>query len=425
MVAEEHDAAKLITTLPTVPGAQLTVAGHCASLTVKTNMETYVAEAWAELDGQPCDARAVADFDVSEGEIKVSVTEAAARLTLAVPAAFEVSVGMSGGACDVDVAGWLEGCVHVTTDSGSVNVKTVRGMLTRLRTGAGDVSVGSVDGNLDAETGDGSVTLGKIVGEEVRAIAGGRASNAIIAKAIYAKRTELSSSGTMQVSVLATERGALSLGGAAAGSGRADLDDLGSTGSKLGSLDGEIDVLLAGGALEIQAGEQLRRLRVVDASADAAGAAGGIELHMPTKLAAEVSLLAATVEIDPKLAAREIESHAAPFEPKAFVAASTPDRTPAVAVALPAAAADAAELVADELAATETARAQSLGLQPRRAALSEEVSPADVDKRATRTNTLEGEGQSRSIQCAVEIVAPRRAVHVLLQDFFARFKMLK
>ena len=64
--------------------------------------------------------------------------------------------------------------------------------------------------------------------------------------------------------MLATERGALSLGGAAAGSGRGDLDDLGSTsaaGSKLGSLDGEIDVLLAGGALEIQAGEQLRTYR--------------------------------------------------------------------------------------------------------------------------------------------------------------------
>ena len=103
--------------------------------------------------------------------------------------------------------------------------------------------------------------------------------------------------------MLATERGALSLGGAAAGSGRGDLDGLGlisAAGSKLGSLDGEIDVLLAGGALEIQAGEQLRRLRVVDVTADAAGAAAGIELHMPTKLAAEVSLLAAAVEIDPK-----------------------------------------------------------------------------------------------------------------------------
>lgn len=82
--------------------------------------------------------------------------------------------------------------------------------------------------------------------------------------------TALCMHGTMQVSVLATERGALSLGGPAAGSGRGDLDDLGSTsaaGSKLGSLDGEIDVLLAGGALEIQAGEQLRRLRVVGRAA--------------------------------------------------------------------------------------------------------------------------------------------------------------
>ena len=90
--------------------------------------------------------------------------------------------------------------------------------------------------------------------------------------------------------MLATERGALSLGGAPAGSTRAHPDgnldgnldgnpgdladnlggDLGNLGgelgsisaasSKLGSLDGEIDVLLAGGALEIQAGEQLRRL---------------------------------------------------------------------------------------------------------------------------------------------------------------------
>lgn len=103
------------------------------------------------------------------------------------------------------------------------------------------------------------------------------------------------------------------------------------------------------------------------------------------------------------------------------MAASTPDRTPAEAVALPAAAADAAELVADELAATEAARAQSLGLQPWRAALSEEVGPAAADERATRLSALEG--RTRSIQCAVEIVVPRRAVHVLLQDFFARFKL--
>lgn len=67
-----------------------------------------------------------------------------------------------------------------------------------------------------------------------------------------------------------------------------------------------------------------------------------------------------------------------------------------------AAAADAAEHVAEELAVAEAGRAHGLGQQPRRVALSEEAGP---------------------IQCAVEIVAPRRAVHVLLQDFFARFKL--
>ena len=41
-------------------------------------------------------------------------------------------------------------------------------------------------------------------------------------------------------------------------------------------------------------------VQVVDVSADSAGAAAGIELHMPSKLAAEVSLLAAAAEIDPK-----------------------------------------------------------------------------------------------------------------------------
>ena len=87
---------------------------------------------------------------------------------------------------------------------------------------------------------------------------------------------------------------------------------------------------------------------------------------------------------------------------------------------MPAAAADAAELVAEELAATEAACARKLGLHPRRVVLSEEAGPA-VEERATRLGALEG--RSRSIQCAVEIVAPRRAVHVLLQDFFARFKL--
>ena len=185
----ETSSSAAATQLATQPGATLHVAGTCAALTVKTNMETYVAEAWAELDGQACDARTVADFQIGEDEIRVSALDPASRLTLAVPAAFEVSVSMGGDACDVDVAGWLEGCVDVSTTSGSVSVKTVKGMLTRLRTGAGSVSVGSVDGNLDVETGGGSVELGKVVGEEVRAVAGG--GGAIRVKAIYSKRAEV------------------------------------------------------------------------------------------------------------------------------------------------------------------------------------------------------------------------------------------
>ena len=162
------------------------------------------------------------------------------------------------------------------------------------------MSVGSVDGNLDAETADGSVALGKVVGEEVRAVAGGSSSNSLRVKAIYAKRAELRSAGTMQVrvrppvlatralcalvctvctcmhalhalhapctcmacaracvhvqvSVLATERGVLTLGDAAAAGTPTPTPSGAAAGSKLGSLDGEIDVLLAGGSLEIQA----------------------------------------------------------------------------------------------------------------------------------------------------------------------------
>ena len=44
------------------------------------------------------------------------------------------------GESDVDVAGWLEGSVDVSTESGSVSVKTVKGMLTRLHAVLDDLS---------------------------------------------------------------------------------------------------------------------------------------------------------------------------------------------------------------------------------------------------------------------------------------------
>ena len=57
-------------------------------------------------------------------------------------------------------------------------------------------------------------------------------------------------------------------------------------GSKLSSVDGEVDVLLDGGALEVLAGEQLRRLRVVGGGGGDSTAAKPIAIHMPEKLAA-------------------------------------------------------------------------------------------------------------------------------------------
>ena len=71
------------------------------------------------------------------------------------------------GDCGVDLSGWLEGTVDVVVSGrGAVGVNTVRGLLTRVVTGGGDVRVDHVEGNL-AVTGADDGKLGKIMGEEV------------------------------------------------------------------------------------------------------------------------------------------------------------------------------------------------------------------------------------------------------------------
>eukprot|EP00966_Prymnesium_polylepis_P091167 2110138-Prymnesium_polylepis.1 len=132
-VAAEADASAptLAVRLATNPLATLRVSGRCAAVTVKTNMETYVADVSAELDGTPCDPAAVASFDTLEdGNLDVSAFGPGAAITVAVPAAFNVQVAMSDGACDVGMRGWLEGDVDLSTERGSVHVGTVKGMLT-------------------------------------------------------------------------------------------------------------------------------------------------------------------------------------------------------------------------------------------------------------------------------------------------------
>ena len=61
------------------------------------------------------------------------------------------------------------------------------------------------------------------------------------------------------------------------------------------SLDGQIDVLVCGGSLEVQAGEQLQRLRIVGRGRGVGnnGELGMMELHLPGNLSAEAQILAA------------------------------------------------------------------------------------------------------------------------------------
>jgi hypothetical protein len=146
--------------LATVPNATLRVSGSaCSRLVVKTNMETYVATVEASSGGAQCSDEEVAAWASSGADGDLTVRVGADVATVSVPACFNVEVAMEGS-CDVSLDGWLEGTVDVAVDGrGSVGVNTVRGLLTRVRTGGGDVDVKHVEGNLEVVNGDaGSVT---------------------------------------------------------------------------------------------------------------------------------------------------------------------------------------------------------------------------------------------------------------------------
>lgn len=209
-------------------------------------METTVAHVRTHIHGVPCEPSSASDIAISEdGCIRLVPKQSNATLVVSVPSVFDVRINMRGGACEVDISGWLEGSVDVATESGGICVGTVKGMLTKLRTMCGALKVGSIDGNLDAETSKGRVDLGKVIGEEVRAVT---ADGDIQVKAVYAKRAELRAcEGKVSAAVLSLERGTLFTGGH----------------SQLSSLDGNIDIVVAKGSLVVQAAERLRRLRVV------------------------------------------------------------------------------------------------------------------------------------------------------------------
>jgi len=194
--------------------------------------------------------------------------------------------------------------------SGSVHVNTVRGLLTSVATGRGDVSVTHVEGNLHVANGAaGSVTLGKIMGEDLRVLTSGTLS----ARALYSKRLDVEATGGMNASVVSAEEGRLVVGGD----------------TRLDSTEGVLQLAHQGegGSVTVQAGEMLRSLSVVrvvalggehaTAACGTASATGGegdhasadkepeVTIHLPEGLAARAEIRAHQLAIDDtRLAAR-------------------------------------------------------------------------------------------------------------------------
>jgi len=373
----------LASSVKTAPNSTIRIVGACGRLSVGSNMETDVAELTATLGGVECPWTDVVQLEATEeGDalnlaLNVGVAEGtnprSLALTVTVPSAFNVAVEMAPEvACDVDIKGWLEGTVHVAAQ-GSVTVGTVRGLLCSVESGRGDVSVKTIDGNLTVKAPCGGVTLGKIMGEEVRVDAAGTVSS----KALYGKEVEIRAGGGLSSGVLSAEAGFFELGGA----------------SNLDQLEGEIDVrLAAGGELVAQGSSGLRQLRVVrheaferdGGDADGAGPSGGgdggaITINLPPSVMARATLLGASVSIDESLQPRDV--------PPAAASAMDVDGVRTVA-----------------LGVEETGRRRSRA------------------RVASATETWAeggGDGREGAWPCELLVLAPECTVNVAAQDWFA------
>ena len=291
--------SRAVTTLSTTPGATLRVTGKAARLVVRTNMETYVAELEAKDEtGTELDAASWVRAEDGGDLHVVAAGTSSAGLVISVPASFNVHVAFEGTS-SVDVQGWLEGTVHIEVGQGDVSVNTVRGLLTSISTGRGDVKVEHVEGNLHVQNGDeGSVSLGKIMGEDLRVLTSG----ALKARALYAKRLDVEAAAGMNVGVLSANEGLLSL--------RGD--------STLSSTEGVLKLTHSGrGSITVQAGETLRSLSVSRANygapgggtacSDVAPSAALVTLYLPSGMAARAEVRAKELVLDEKLQAERVE----------------------------------------------------------------------------------------------------------------------
>jgi len=291
-------AARKLATLATEPNMTLRITGVTSRLIIKTNMETYVANLDASAGGKEVDVAAWSTIHPGgDLSIEASVSDADGVTRVDVPASFNVHVEMAS-ACDVSLDGWLEGTVDVSVPSGGVHVNTVRGLLTSLSTGRGDVKVDHVEGNLHVNNGvAGDVTLGKIMGEDLRVLTSG----ALKARALYSKRLDVQAAAGMHASVLTAEEGRLCVGGD----------------SVLDSTEGVLQLVHAGaGSVTVQAGETLRSLGI-ERSAEAAAkvpelaseSASAITVHLPSGMGARALIKAKGLTIDERLEASTVVLH--------------------------------------------------------------------------------------------------------------------
>ncbi|KAJ1639021.1 hypothetical protein T492DRAFT_155331 [Pavlovales sp. CCMP2436] len=161
------------------------------------------------------------DFEVHGVEVGTS-------LAISVPASFSVVACREGRTANLRMDGWIEGGVRLTTEQGDVGVQTVRGMLTTLATGAGNIAAEMIDGDAALSTGQGDITIGKLQGKVLNAASGG---GNVSAKALYCEDAHIATrNGRVQLNFLHTLRASV-----AVSNGEVNID----------ALDGSVSVRAA------------------------------------------------------------------------------------------------------------------------------------------------------------------------------------
>jgi hypothetical protein len=275
----------------TAPHATVTVGGGVfgGDVRIVTNMESDHATVAARCAaGTPLDPESALAITHGANGVDFAVTEASGQtsaisLDIAVPASFSVVASRSGAPSNLRVDGWLEGGVSLTTARGDVGVKTVRGMLTTLATGEGNLALEMIEGDANLSSGKGNITIGKLQGKALRAKSGG---GDISARAIYTHDCHLATrSGTISLGFLHTERAQIEVA-----DGGVRIDALDGSASVRACEKGWIRVQLSDGARELEL------------SAD-----GDIEILVPEDMGFRAEAHGKTVSCDPGLLAHLVQ----------------------------------------------------------------------------------------------------------------------